>query len=115
MTDVTIYNGTLRLAASVHGPTVAPDVLCLHGISGSRDTWEETVCRLENRYRVWTLDYRGHGHSDRADTAASLAQDPHPQVIAVFLYLSISGFSRSRSTFGFQLRFTSSWNWPENH
>jgi pimeloyl-ACP methyl ester carboxylesterase len=75
------------------------------------------VRRLEDRYRVWTLDFRGHGHSDRADrylladyvadaaaaldyigrpaivvghslggtTAASLAQDPHPWVIAVFL------------------------------
>ena len=117
MTDLTIHNGALRLAASVHGPVDAPDVLCLHGISSSRDTWEETVRRLEDRYRVWTLDFRGHGHSDRADsylgadyvadaaaaldaigrptivvghslggiTAASLAQGPHPRVIAVFL------------------------------
>ncbi len=67
MTDVTISNGTLRLAASVHGATDAPNVLCLHGISGSRDTWQETVRRLEDRYRVWTLDFRGHGHSDRAE------------------------------------------------
>src|SRR5262245_2685278 len=117
MTHITIYNGALRLAASVHGPTGGPDVLCLHGLSGSRDTWEETVRRLEDRYRVWTLDFRGHGHSDRADrylvtdyvadaaaalkaigrptiivghslggiAAASLAQGPHPQVVAVFL------------------------------
>ena len=94
-----------------------PLTLCLHGLSSSRDTWEEMVRRLEDRYRVWTLDFRGHGHSDRADrylladyvadaaaaldyigrpaivvghslggtTAASLAQDPHPWVTAVFL------------------------------
>jgi len=68
MTDITIRNGDLRLAASVHGPVDAPDILCLHGISSSRDTWEETVRRLEDRYRVWTLDFRGHGHSDRADS-----------------------------------------------
>jgi pimeloyl-ACP methyl ester carboxylesterase len=117
MTDVTIDNDALRLAASVYGPAGAPDILCLHGLSGSRDTWEETVRRLDNRYRVWTLDFRGHGHSDRAEsyriadyvadaaaalsaigrptivighslggvTAASLAQGPHPRVLAVFL------------------------------
>jgi len=117
MTDLTIHNGSLRLAASVHGPVDTPDILCLHGMSLSRDTWEETVRRLEDRYRIWTLDFRGHGHSDRADsyliadyiadaaatldaigrptivvghslggiTAASLAQDPHPLVTAVFL------------------------------
>ncbi len=67
MTDVTLDNGTLRLAASVHGESDAPNVLCLHGLSGSRDTWEETVRRLQDRYRVWTLDFRGHGHSDRAE------------------------------------------------
>ena len=68
MTDITIRNGDLRLAASVYGPFGAPDILCLHGISSSRDTWEEMVRRLEDRYRVWTIDFRGHGHSDRADS-----------------------------------------------
>ena len=68
MTDLTIRNGGLRLAASVYGPANAPDVLCLHGITNSRDTWEETVNRLKDRFRVWTVDFRGHGHSDRADS-----------------------------------------------
>ena len=66
MTDITITNGTVKLALSVHGPNRAPNVLCLHGISNSRDTWYETVDRLRDRFRVWTLDFRGHGHSDRA-------------------------------------------------
>lgn len=68
MTDITINNGELRLAASVQGPANAADVLCLHGISNSRDTWHESVERLKDRYRVWTLDFRGHGHSDRAQS-----------------------------------------------
>ncbi|MEM7360437.1 MAG: alpha/beta hydrolase [Pseudomonadota bacterium] len=68
MTDLTILNGDLRLAVSVHGPKEAPNILCLHGISNSRDTWQETVIHLQDRYRVWTLDFRGHGHSDRADS-----------------------------------------------
>ncbi len=67
MTDLTIKNGSLDLAASVFGPGDAPDVLCLHGIAGARDTWAETASRLGGRFRVWTLDFRGHGHSDRAE------------------------------------------------
>lgn len=66
MTDITITNGSVKLAVSVHGPNGAPNVLCLHGISNSRDTWYETVDRLRDRFRVWTLDFRGHGHSDHA-------------------------------------------------
>lgn len=66
MTDITISNGSVKLAASVHGPSCAANVLCLHGISNSRDTWYETVERLKDRFRVWTLDFRGHGYSDHA-------------------------------------------------
>jgi len=66
MTDITIPNGEIRLAGSVYGPIGATNILFLHGISSCRDTWEETVKRLEDKYRVWTLDFRGHGHSNRA-------------------------------------------------
>jgi len=66
MTDLTLANGDVRLAASVDGPMDAVPVLFLHGASVSRDTWDETKQRLTNRYCVWTLDFRGHGHSDRA-------------------------------------------------
>ncbi len=73
MTDLTIRNGDLSLTASVYGPEGAPDVLFLHGIAGARDTWEEAARRYEDRYHVWTLDFRGHGHSDRA--ASYLVED----------------------------------------
>ena len=66
-------------------------MLCLHGISNSRDTWEETVARLMDRFRVWTLDFRGHGHSDRAssylicdyasDATAALASIGRPTIV----------------------------------
>ncbi len=67
MTDLDLRNGDLRLAGSVFGRAERPAVLLLHGLSGARDTWAETVDRLQDRYQVWTLDFRGHGHSDRAD------------------------------------------------
>src|SRR5215813_7933223 len=66
MTDLTLANGNVRLAASVDGPMDAAPILLLHGASVSRDTWDETKQQLMDRHCVWTLDFRGHGHSDRA-------------------------------------------------
>ncbi|MFB9266873.1 alpha/beta fold hydrolase [Bradyrhizobium erythrophlei] len=66
MTDITLDNKGVKLAVSVHGPTDGEPILFLHGLSLSRDTWEEIAERLKDRYSVWTLDFRGHGHSDRA-------------------------------------------------
>jgi pimeloyl-ACP methyl ester carboxylesterase len=67
MTDLTLASGSLKLAASVYGRAEAPPVLFLHGLGLSRDTWEEGAMRLMDRYQVWTLDFRGHGHSGRAE------------------------------------------------
>ena len=66
MTDVSLSNGSVRLAASVYGPIDAPPILFLHGVTLSRDSWDEIKDRLMGRYCVWALDFRGHGHSDRA-------------------------------------------------
>ena len=66
MTDLTIWNNDVKLAASVHGSSASEPVLFLHGITNSRDTWLEAADALRDRYWVWTLDFRGHGHSDRA-------------------------------------------------
>ncbi|MGO8976392.1 MAG: alpha/beta fold hydrolase [Steroidobacteraceae bacterium] len=68
MTDITIINESTKLAASVYGPPDAEPILFLHGVSLSRDTWDEMAQRLWSGYRVWTLDFRGHGHSDRASS-----------------------------------------------
>src|SRR6266404_5176885 len=66
MTHLTLANSNVRLAASVDGPIDAVPILLLHGASVSRDTWDDTKQQLMDRYCVWTLDFRGHGHSDRA-------------------------------------------------
>jgi pimeloyl-ACP methyl ester carboxylesterase len=91
MTDMTIANGSTRLAVSVHGPLDAAAILFLHGMSQSRDTWDEIVQRLAGRCCVWTLDFRGHGHSDRAlsyeladyvsDAQAALATIGRPAIV----------------------------------
>jgi len=68
MTDITLNNDGTRLAASVYGPADGEPILFLHGTSLSRDTWMETGLRLAGGHRVWTLDFRGHGHSDKASS-----------------------------------------------
>lgn len=59
-------NNGIRLHYEVAGRGDDPAVLLLHGLSSSLETWRETVDRLIATYQVWTLDFRGHGDSDRA-------------------------------------------------
>ena len=66
MTDITLDNKDIKLAASVYGLTNGEPIPFMHGTSLIRDTWPEIAERLMNRRRVWTLDFRGHGNSDRA-------------------------------------------------
>ena len=66
MTDISLDCMGLRLAASTYGKRDSSPVLFLHGHSNSRDTWEELAWKLNHDFQVWTLDFRGHGHSDRA-------------------------------------------------
>ena len=68
MTDITVWNNGLKFLASVYGPRSAQPILFLHGITNSRDTWLEAIERHQHRYCIWTLDFRGHSHSDRAQT-----------------------------------------------
>ena len=92
MTDLTLSNGAAKLAASVYGRPDAPPLLFLHGLGLSRDSWEEGAQRLMDRYQIWTLDFRGHGHSGcaetydlegyRSDAEAALAAIARPTLIA---------------------------------
>jgi pimeloyl-ACP methyl ester carboxylesterase len=57
---------TLRLAALDYGPPAAggPDLLMLHGQADLAWSMDPVARRLAGRYRVVTLDLRGHGESD---------------------------------------------------
>jgi pimeloyl-ACP methyl ester carboxylesterase len=38
-----------------------PAVICVHGITSSRKSWERTAAALRDSYRVFAYDQRGHG------------------------------------------------------
>lgn len=95
MTDFTLDNRGVKLAVSVCGPTDAQPILFLHGLSLSRDTWEDVADRLKDRYRIWTLDFRGHGHSDRAPSyeLADYVSDAETALSAIARPVAIVGHS----------------------
>lgn len=53
----------LRLGYESHGE--GRPVVLIHGLSGSRQMWKHQVPALTRRFRVITLDLRGHGQSDK--------------------------------------------------
>lgn len=56
-----------RLAADLYGPEDATPVLLIGGMGQTRHSWRRAAIRLaENGRRAITLDFRGHGESDRA-------------------------------------------------
>jgi pimeloyl-ACP methyl ester carboxylesterase len=76
MASTRAADGT-EIAYEVIGYTTGAPVVLVHGIAESATTWKPIVNRLASRYRVVTLDLRGHGASgtsDRYDLAA-LATD----------------------------------------
>lgn len=64
-TDVTAPDGT-RLTVRTSGPADADCILLVHGLSLSNEIWAAQRAGLQRRYRVLTLDMRGHGASDEA-------------------------------------------------
>jgi esterase len=61
-----VKNGNVTLHVETAGNRSAKPVLLMHGITVSGRTWDWFVSALAERYRVLTLDFRGHGKSDRA-------------------------------------------------
>src|SRR5215207_2119659 len=55
----------LELAADVFGEPGAPPVLLLHGGGQTRHAWGTAATAFAGAgRRAWSIDLRGHGHSD---------------------------------------------------
>lgn len=57
---------TVKLHSRATGE--GPPLVILHGLFGSGMNWNRAARRLADRFRVFTLDLRNHGHSPHAAT-----------------------------------------------
>lgn len=55
----------VRLAYRVRGPEDAPPVVLVHGRGENSTTWTRVAAELAADHRVYAVDLRGHGLSDR--------------------------------------------------
>ncbi|GIG00414.1 alpha/beta fold hydrolase [Catellatospora citrea] len=65
--DQIIDVGGVRLAYRVLGPPAAPPVVLLHGGSADSSAWADIAPALAADHRVYAVDLRGHGASERTD------------------------------------------------
>ena len=56
--------GGIRLAYQVSGAPGAAPMLLLHALGEQAHTWASVTARSAERYHVFALDLRGHGHSE---------------------------------------------------
>jgi pimeloyl-ACP methyl ester carboxylesterase len=85
--DVVSVDGT-RLAVQASGPLDAPRILLVHGMSLTHEIWEAQRRELDGRYRVVTVDLRGHGNSDDAVSGDYSAEALGADVCAVIAALA---------------------------
>jgi 3-oxoadipate enol-lactonase len=60
---IQLPDGT-RLGFDISGPTDAPVIVLLHALGEQASSWDGVRPRLEARFRVVSLNLRGHGDSD---------------------------------------------------
>jgi 3-oxoadipate enol-lactonase len=66
----------VRLACHVRGAPDAPALVLLHGLGGQGSTWDGVAGEFAKYFRVFAVDLRGHGDSDRpGDYSFELMRD----------------------------------------
>jgi 3-oxoadipate enol-lactonase len=80
--------GGVRLACRFGGPSDAPPLVLLHALGEESSTWEFVAGELGQFFRVVTVDFRGHGDSDRpGDYSFELMRD---DVLGVLDHLGLT-------------------------
>ncbi|MFF0292740.1 alpha/beta fold hydrolase [Kitasatospora sp. NPDC004614] len=64
--DRTVDVGGIRLSYRVSGPPDARPLVLLHALGEGADSWDVVTPALARGRRVYALDLRGHGRSDRS-------------------------------------------------
>ena len=63
----------VELAVEIRGE--GPDLVCLHGFGGAKEDFADHLDALAMRWRVITIDLRGHGDSDGPSDPATYSLD----------------------------------------
>src|SRR5688500_10313956 len=71
--NVSLRTG-VRLRYGYQGDPVGEPIILLHGYSDSSFSYSTVLPLLDRKYRVYVLDQRGHGESDRPANAYALSQ-----------------------------------------
>lgn len=101
----------IELYYELHGDD-GPVILLVHGLGSSLADWEHQIDELARRYRVLSVDLRGHGKSSRRGpiTIADFAADLHALLTALDLRsVYLAGISMGTAV-AFQLAL----DYPEN-
>jgi 3-oxoadipate enol-lactonase len=56
--------GGIRIVYRVTGAPDAPPMVLLHALGEQNTSWAPVTAKFAERFRVFALDLRGHGHSD---------------------------------------------------
>ncbi len=84
--EIRVDAGALSVGALLYGPEDAPPAVLLHGQADSAWSMDSVARPLADRYRVVSLDLRGHGRSDwGAYTLAHFLGDLHGVIEALEL------------------------------
>jgi pimeloyl-ACP methyl ester carboxylesterase len=66
VTNHRIHTGELTIAVKEYGQ--GRDLVLIHGIGSTSDTWRPVIDELADAFRLFAIDLRGHGESDKPDT-----------------------------------------------
>ncbi|QIS16610.1 SDR family oxidoreductase [Nocardia arthritidis] len=70
-----VRNGEVELAVFEEGNPDGPTVLLLHGWPDTHHLWRNVVPELTDRFRVLSVDNRGHGESSNPTGTAAISVD----------------------------------------
>lgn len=88
--DVRLSTG-VRLRYAESGDPAAPPLILLHGYSDSWFSWSRVLPQLATRHRVFALDQRGHGDSDRPARGYAM----HDLAADVVAFMDAQGIPRA--------------------
>ncbi|GLC24794.1 alpha/beta fold hydrolase [Roseisolibacter agri] len=88
--DVRLATG-VRLRYAESGDSAAPALILLHGYSDSWFSWSRVIAPLATRHRVFALDQRGHGDSDRPARGYAM----HDLAADVVAFMDAQGIPRA--------------------